>query len=74
MASDRPDHSFKNSVAETAFVLAEFPDNPEFQVFIKDRGEMVPVGEGESIPEAMAEAAENMSPADTATESEENDV
>jgi len=65
MASDRPDHTFKNSVAETALILAEFPDSPEFQVFVKDRGETVPVGKGESMTEAMDGAAENMFPADT---------
>ena len=70
MASDRPDHTFTNSVAETALVLAEFPDDPAFQVFVKDRGETVPVGKGESITEAMDGAAENMS----ATESADSDA
>lgn len=48
-------------MAETALVLAEFPDSPAFQVFVKDRGETVPVGKGGSIAEAMEGAAENMS-------------
>lgn len=71
MATERPDHTFKNSVAETAFILAEFPDTPTFQVFVKDQGERVCVGKGESIKDAMEQATENMSPAETGGEPDE---
>lgn len=62
MADDRPDHRFKNSVGETEFILAQFPDTPQFEVYMKHQSEVYQIGTGDSIEMAMEDAADDLDP------------